>query len=104
MTVFLNEGKWDSSNVEFSEGKIINYSKTERSPQMTHIDYGLGVFSKEVFEKVSPDLTFDLASLYESLARKDLLAALEVRQRFYEVGSFSGIKELRHYLKQTGEP
>jgi hypothetical protein len=31
---------------------------------------------------------------------EDRLAAFEVQQRFYEIGSFEGIRELEAYLKQ----
>src|SRR5579862_1874605 len=37
MTVYLNEGRWDTSNVEFSGGKIVRYDKRERTPRMRHI-------------------------------------------------------------------
>src|SRR5437867_4482280 len=44
MTVFRNEGKWDSSNVEFTGGRILADDKKNRTPRMRHIDYGLGAF------------------------------------------------------------
>ena len=50
MTVFRNEGKWDTSNVEFEAGKILVYSKTNRTPRMRYIDYGLGIFRAEAFQ------------------------------------------------------
>lgn len=99
MTVFRNEGRWDTSNVEFYDGHIRKYSKTDRTSSMTHIDYGLGILSEKLFDNIPPHSSFDLASLYGDLAHRRLLAAFEVRQRFYEVGSFAGIEELCHYLK-----
>ena len=49
MTVFRNEGAWDTSNVQFAERRIVRYDKRERTPEMRHIDYGLGVFRASVF-------------------------------------------------------
>src|SRR3954470_13801070 len=43
MTVYRNDNRWDPSNVYFSEGEIRAYNKKEISPEMRHIDYGLGV-------------------------------------------------------------
>ncbi|MEK7287499.1 MAG: sugar phosphate nucleotidyltransferase, partial [Elusimicrobiota bacterium] len=40
MTVFLNAGQWDQSNVLFDQGRIIRYDKRNPSPDMKHIDYG----------------------------------------------------------------
>src|SRR5262249_57878107 len=44
MTVYRNEGQYDSSNVEYDGSRIIRYDKRERTTSMRHIDYGLGVF------------------------------------------------------------
>ena len=101
MTVFANHDQWDSSNVQFGDGRILAYSKTERTQAMRHIDYGFGVFSAEVFADVSPDQPTDLAPLYSQLAKEEKLAAYEAQQRFYEIGSPSGIAELETHLNNT---
>ena len=63
MTVFRNDGQWDASNVEFADGRILKYSKKDRTPRMRYIDYGLGVFHAEAF--VGTNAT-DLADVYQS--------------------------------------
>jgi len=98
MTVFRNEGKWDTSNVEFEGGKILAYSKAKRTPQMRYIDYGLGVFRAQAFQDVPSGNACDLAELYADLLRRNQLAGLEVRERFYEVGSAAGLKETEEFL------
>jgi NDP-sugar pyrophosphorylase family protein len=100
MTVFKNEGRWDTSNVEFSAGRILAYSKAHRNERMRHIDYGLGVLRADALSGVSRDTPSDLAEVYEALAAGARLAAFEVNERFYEVGSFSGIKELEQKLEK----
>ena len=50
MTVFANQNRWDTSNVEFANGRILRYDKRTPQPSMQHIDYGLSLFSAEVFE------------------------------------------------------
>lgn len=98
MTVFKNQGQWDSSNVEFKYGQVIEYNKKNRTDRMQHIDYGLGVFSKKAFAPIPDNMEFDLALLYQTLVVQQELAAHEVKERFYEAGSFSGIKELEDFL------
>jgi NDP-sugar pyrophosphorylase family protein len=98
MTVFRNEGAWDTSNVQFEEGRILRYDKRERSPQMQHIDYGLGVFSAEAFESHPAGAAFDLADVQRDLLARGQLAGHEVFQRFYEIGSHSGRAELESFL------
>jgi NDP-sugar pyrophosphorylase family protein len=101
MAVFCNDGQWDTSNVELADGRIIAYSKVQRTARMRHIDYGLGILGAAVLDEVPADRPTDLASVYERLAAAGNLAAFEVRQRFYEVGSFAGLAQFEDYLKKV---
>ncbi len=103
MTVFNNYGKWDTSNVEFLNGKILKYDKVNRTEQMHHIDYGLGVFNKKAFDDIPENTTYDLALLYQRMLIEQKLSSCEIHDRFYEVGSFAGIEELGYYLTQCSE-
>lgn len=98
MTVYRNEGQWDSSNVEFAEGRIVAYDKRTRTPRMRHIDYGLGVFSRSVIEQLDPGSVCDLAAIYQELLSRGDLAGLEIAERFYEIGSREGIEDLSRML------
>lgn len=98
MTVYRNEGQFDTSNVEFADGRILVYDKRRRTPRMRHIDYGLGAFRAAAFAGLPDDRPSDLASLYQDLLARDQLEALEIPGRFYEIGSFEGIRELEEYL------
>jgi NDP-sugar pyrophosphorylase family protein len=98
MTIFANQEQWDSSNVEFSGGRILAYDKVDRNPAMRHIDYGLGLFDSRAFEVVPEGKAFDLAQVYQAMLLRDQLAALEVFERFYEVGSYAGLEETRWHL------
>ena len=99
MTVFKNEDRWDASNVEFKDGKIVAYDKKEKTAGMRHIDYGLGVFHKSAFDGLTRGVFLDLAAVYRKLLEKGELAGYEVTQRFYEIGSHEGMAELSEYLK-----
>ena len=98
MTVFHNDKRFDRSNVEFEGGRITAYNKRHPTPQMRYIDYGLGIFDPSAFADVPADEPADLADLYESLAEGGQLAAHEVHQRFFEIGSFEGLQQTREYL------
>ena len=99
MTICRNEGRWDISNVEYARDHILAYSKEARTPRMCHIDYGLGMFRQSAFSDVPDHLPYDLATLYPVLLRQNQLAAFEVSQRFYEIGSPAGLEDLRRYLQ-----
>ncbi len=102
MTVYRNEGKYDSSNVEFERGQIVRYDKTSKTPGMRYIDYGLGVFDKTAFAGLPGDEPSDLAGVYRRLLERKDLAASEVGDRFYEIGSLEGIRDLEQYLSKLG--
>ena len=101
MTVYLNEGKWDASNVEMEDDAIIKYDKNERSQAMQFIDYGLGIFRPDIFYDLKEGEYADLADVYSGLSRSKKLAAYIVQQRFYEIGSHIGLRELDEVLKNN---
>jgi NDP-sugar pyrophosphorylase family protein len=100
MTVFRNDGQWDSSNVEFEDGRILAYSKKNRTARMRHIDYGLGVFHAEAFAGTH---SADLADVYAELLQAGELSAVEVHERFYEIGSPAGLQEMTSFLSRRGD-
>jgi NDP-sugar pyrophosphorylase family protein len=100
MTVYRNRDQWDASNVEFSDGQILAYDKRSRTRRMHHIDYGLGVFDHEAFARISPGSNTDLAEIYQELLRANQLAACEIDERFYEIGSVAGIEDLSRALRE----
>jgi len=100
MTVYRNEGKYDTSNVVFRNGEIVVYDKQIKSPEMRHIDYGLSLFQSSVFAACPADEKFDLADVMGRLVRAKQLAGYEVPERFYEMGSPAGLAELESLLQK----
>jgi NDP-sugar pyrophosphorylase family protein len=98
MTVYRNEGLYDSSNVEYDSARIVCYDKVHRVPSMHHIDYGLGAFQRGVFAAIPVGEMCDLAAVYRDLVKADKLAAYEVHQRFYEIGSAEGLRETAEFF------
>jgi D-sedoheptulose 7-phosphate isomerase len=106
MTVYRNDDRWDRSNVAFADGRILRYDKQGRTPDMRHLDYGLGMFRADVFRsmgeggrrKAEDSEAFDLASVYQQLLAEDQLAGYEVATRFYEIGSPAGLEETRAHI------
>src|SRR4051812_45483952 len=101
MTVFRNEGQWDTSNVWFESGRIRLYDKRERLPEMQHIDWGLSVIRSDALAARFPGKPFDLGDFYSELSRTGQLAGYEVTTRFYEIGSADGLRETDALLRKT---
>ena len=97
MTVFRNRNQWEISNVEFAGGQIARYDKRTPTAAMEYVDYGLSAFHASAFSAAG-DQAADLTGVCQELIREHALAGFEVKERFYEVGSWEGIRELQAYL------
>jgi len=104
MTVIRNHDRWDTSNAELAEGRVRYRKGAGPETGMTYIDYGLSVVSARVVsERIPRDAVSDLAELFTDLGERGMLAGFEVYERFYEVGSESGIADLEDMLaRRTG--
>jgi NDP-sugar pyrophosphorylase family protein len=102
MTIFHNENRWDTSNVDYRDQRIARYDKTARDASMEYIDYGVSAFKAEVFEEDESGQALDLSSIQKNLVARGQLAGLEVFERFYEIGKARGLEaadsELRGIL------
>lgn len=103
MTILHNSNQWDKSNVYYSNDKLIDYNKDFPSLDMNYIDYGLGILSSNLFDSYEEGLAFDLSEIYKELALKSKLKGYCVTQRFYEVGSFDGLKDTELFFLDQGK-
>ncbi|MFZ0662717.1 MAG: sugar phosphate nucleotidyltransferase [Acidobacteriaceae bacterium] len=99
MAVFRNDDRWDASNVEFADGKILRYAKGACFPEMRHIDYGLGIYSAAAFAGLPQGEAFDLAEVQRDLIARGAMAGFEGAERFYEIGSAAGLAETDEFLR-----
>ena len=97
MVVLRNEGRWDSSNARYEEGRVLAYDKLAPTPEMQWIDYGLGGLTSEALARV-PDAERDLAALHRVLARRAELCGYAASERFYEIGTPDALEETETFL------
>ena len=101
MTIYKNENRFDTSNVEFCDGKIIDYEKGKKNFKMQYVDYGISFFRAPAFYQWNDRSSFDLSNVLHKLAMDNQLDGYEVFERFYEIGSLRGIEEFSHYLRKV---
>jgi hypothetical protein len=101
MTIFENQNPFHTNNVEFLNGKILNYEKGTSNNEMRHIDYGITYFRKSAFSAWADQSSFDLSKVCHELAKAGQLDGFEVFENFYEVGSTKGIEEFSRYLREV---
>lgn len=98
LTIQRNHDERHQNNVIFRDNEVLAYDKTMGHAEMHYIDYGLSVLSRSVFEPYPSDTPFDLADVYFQLSSQRQLLGYEVKTRFYEIGSRSGIQETEDYI------
>ena len=92
MSVYLNEGRWDTSNTRIQGELVTSYAKSDTSAP--YIDYGATAVRREVIAELEPDTVVGLDSIQESLAKVGQMRAVVAEERFYEIGSEAGLLEL----------
>lgn len=100
MAVYRNENRWDASNVELSGGRVGRYEKGSPDAGLMHIDYGISAFRAEAFGGFEDGQAFDLGLVFQALIAGGGLACHEVRERFFEIGSFDGLREAEAMLRR----
>ena len=108
MTLLHNDGRYDTSNVIYENGRIRLYDKKNLSPEMEYTDYGVNMFSRSAVEEYgermkasceesSDGIKFDLSDIQHELSVKGRLAGLTVDRRFYEIGRPDPYREFISY-------
>ncbi len=90
--VYKNDNRWDKSNVNFKNNKIVVYGKNLKSDEIQYIDVGLSAFYLDYLDLI-PDGVVSLDTLWKELSNEDKLGGIEIYERFYEIGSKNGYEE-----------
>ena len=99
MTVYKNYDRYDRSNTVVEGNLVKKFSKQERTEDMVYIEYGANIFKKEALKMIPENQFYSLDDLFPRLIEMEELLALEVKERFYEVGSPQGLREFEEYMK-----
>ncbi len=113
MTVYENEGRWDTSNVETDGVWVRRYEKRgaaapavcdgsaapATNDALRFIDYGALAFRRHVVCELPSGTAAGLDVLQSDLARRRRLRALLATERFFEIGSREGLAGLAERLR-----
>ncbi len=102
MTVYRDRDRLEHPNAVFDGTMVTRYEKGVEDPpeEMRYVDYGLSVWDRQVVESMVPEgAVMDMADLFGVLSESGQLAGLEMAERFYEIGSPRGLKDLELHLR-----
>lgn len=102
MAVYRNADRLDASNAVVSEDRVVRYEKraanAPRDPEMDHIDYGATALRREVIAPLPAGVALDFSTVQRDLARSGELRAYRAMERFFEIGSEAGLRDLEAHL------
>ncbi len=99
MAIYKNNNKYDKSNIDIKGTKKIRYFKKKTSKKLEYIDYGVSYVNFKIFDGLKKYSKFELSDFFENISKKNKLSCFEVKKRFYEIGSYDGIKDIKKFLK-----
>jgi MurNAc alpha-1-phosphate uridylyltransferase len=96
MAVFENHDAHERSNAAVVGERVTHYQKhaSEAAPRLTFIDYGALALKRSVIEGLPERGSFGLDRVQSQLAASGKLLAHRASERFYEIGSESGLRAL----------
>jgi NDP-sugar pyrophosphorylase family protein len=100
LVAYKNQNRFDKSNLLIDEGLVKFYDKTLQGKNLEYIDAGLSILKKEVLNLVPEEEPYDLEELYRTLISEEEMSAFEVKQRFYQIGSFEGLEEFKNLIEK----
>ena len=99
MAIYKNKNRYDKSNVQRKKSDFIVYDKSKKKGQYEYIDYGVSYLEKKNFQNFKKNTRFDLSNLLQKISEENKLKGFVIKKRFYEIGSYSGIKQFKKFIK-----
>ena len=113
MTIFNNNNQFDNSNVSKLLDNTILYDKNyfiNSKEHYNYIDYGLSIINRDIIKynvneflcyakNTIKNQKYKLEDLFHLISLNYSLTGHEVFERFYEIGSFQGLKDFEEYTK-----
>jgi len=100
MAIFNNKNKFDKSNISLNKLGTIKYYEKIKQKKLNYIDYGITYTNKEIF-KVLKVKKFNLPKMFDKISSMGKLHGYIVKKRFYEIGSYKGIKDFKKFINKN---
>jgi len=105
MTVYRDREGLEHPNAVFDGVMVTRYQKGLENPpdEMQFVDYGISVWQRDIVLPMVPKgAATDMADLFAILSESGQLAGFEAQERFYEIGSPKGLRDLESRLRAGG--
>lgn len=94
MTLYDNSKKIGENNVAVVDGEITEYNNKKTMPHFTHLDAGVSVFGKKIFESMNEN-KFSLDEVYARLIAMKQLSNFATSHRFLDIYFLERLENIR---------
>ena len=98
MAVLHNYDEYGPSDLLVEDGIVKEYDKKHFHPDLEWVNFGVSALRRQALQLVEPYRFCDEETFYKQLIAQRQLIAFEVKDRFYEIGSFSGLEQFSHFI------
>jgi MurNAc alpha-1-phosphate uridylyltransferase len=98
MAVFKNENRFGNSDVAIERGMVVRYEKKNQAPGLQWINFGVTALRRGALTLIPPGRPCGEEEFYGRLIERQKLAAFQVAERFYEIGTPSSLAEFEHFI------
>lgn len=100
IVAYSNNDKIARSNLKVTDKDVVVAYNKGSDEGMTHLDAGAIVIKKKVLELIAPERVCSLEKeIFINLIQAGELLAFRTDQRFYDMGSFEGLKRIEQVLR-----
>lgn len=99
IAAYLNSDKISRNNISIDDSNLVVDYDNSNTRCMTHIDSGAVILKKEALAGVPLNQTCSLGeTVYDKLIKNRELLAYVIKQKFYDIGTFEGLKRIEGVL------
>ncbi len=101
MAVLENHNKYGKSDIALKDGLITEYDKVNQTPKMAWINYGATILQKKSLDLIPSFSGIGEEQFYRELIERKELAVFLTFNRFYEIGTISGLRDFERFLSEN---
>ncbi len=101
MAVLENHNQFGKSDLKVQNGLVTKYDKSGTDPELTWINFGATLLQKIALEYIPEGRAVGEEEFYGKLIKRNELAAFPTFDRFYEIGTVSGLREFQKFLLEN---
>ena len=98
MAVLRNYHEYGPSDLLVEDDIVREYDKKRVRPDLEWVNFGVSALRRAALRLVEPHQFCDEPTFYGQLIAQRQLAAFEVKDRFYEIGSPSGLAQFSAFI------